>query len=87
MPCTAYYGTKERVNYHRCVIYVVRIAPNQSWRDSAPCQDCEASLSSFGFRKIIFSTNEGLVHHVLRPGKMSSLHVTTSRRKEQMQRP
>lgn len=54
---------KVRVNYHKYTIYIVRIgADGRTTRDSAPCRDCHQTLKILGFRKIIYTTDTGIVN-------------------------
>lgn len=83
------YNTKKvSVNYHKYTIYIVRIgADGCTLRDSAPCRDCHQTLRILGFRKIIYTTDTGLVttrvQHIRHAKPSWGRHITnTGCRKE-----
>lgn len=54
-----------RVNYlafHKYTLYIARIgADGVSKRESAPCKDCHHTLKLLGFRKLIYTTDNGII--------------------------
>ena len=54
---------KVSVNYHKYTIYIARIGSDgKTLRESAPCRDCHQTLKILGFRKIIYTTDTGIMN-------------------------
>lgn len=53
--CINAYG----VNFNKCTMIVMRLRFNGELAFSKPCDGCQHLIQQLGFKKVIYSTNEG----------------------------